>query len=184
MLTKPLRCLPSRSQTNNLNDFFLSQRHWHRSKKTGDKLPENLWHEEFHGQFTCGANTAPHFPFTIRGSGTEMKKCGLHGLFKKLPRTKKAHEKPLSPLQWSLSKSEALAHRQCTLAHHLNVCLSKSAHSITPAALQSSLASLDTSHHVDHKSLDTAHNVPTFRHQLIEGSGITLLLHQKHTSVR
>ena len=35
------------------------------------------------------------------------------------------------------------------------------------------------------KSLDLARNVPTFRHQLIESSGITLLLlHQKTKSVR
>ena len=182
MLTKPLRHLPSRSQTNNLNDFLQSQRHWHRNKKTGDKLPDNLWNEDFHGQSTCGANTAPHFPFTIRGAGTEITKSADCTVCS--PEQKKAHEEPFSPLQWSLSKSEALAHRQCTLAHHLHVVFQNQLiHPLLPPCNLRSHLLIQVITLIT-KSLGTAHNVPTFRHQLIEGSGITLLLYQKHPSVR
>ena len=184
MLTKPLRRMPSRSQTNNLNDFFLSQRHWHCNKKRATNCPT-----------TCGTRTstvsshaAPTSLLTFLSQSEALapksKKCGLHGLFKKLPRTKKAHEEPLSPLQWSLSKSEALAHRQCTLAHHLNVVFQNQLiHPLLPPCNLRSHLLIQVITLIT-KSLDTAHNVPTFRHQLIESSGITLLLHQKHPSVR
>ena len=113
----------------------------------------------------CGANITPHVTF-LNQMHRNHRRSDLHILLTNLPGQ--------NPLQRVLPKSEALAHRRFTLRSVCGAKLATSTFSFKISSLRFNLlVELIT---LITKSVDIVRNVSTFRHQLIEGCGITLLI--------